>query len=678
VRSTACAHCGLPRGRHPVARRFCCYGCLLAFQVTRARGERGAAAAIFVRLGLALFFAMNVMMLSLPTYAPVVYGAASGDGPLFVVLRVLALVFAAPVLLLLGGPILATAWQGLRAGAPNADGLIILGTLAAYALSVANTVRGRSAVYFDTAAMLLVLVTLGRWLEARARAEAGALVRATLAPAPARALRLRGATREPVRPGALVPGDVVEVAPGAAFPTDGEVLAGTGGVDESALTGESRPVTKVPGAAVAGGTCSVDAVFRVRVTAPVRESAAARIAGLVAAAHGERSPAERLADAVARRMTPAVVAIALVAGGWWGWHAGAERGVLVALSVLVVACPCALGIATPVAVWTGLATAARRGVIVRAAPLLERAAAVEYVLFDKTGTLTDARPRLHAVEPVPGVTEDDVLAHAAALEAGLGHPLARAITLAAEGRGLAVAAASEVRVAAGAGVRGVVAGERAAVGTARLAAAETGLALEEGGAGGGMRVAVTAGERLLGTLAFAETARPDAQPALAACRRLGLRVGLVSGDVRADAVVPALVPAADAALGLLPADKVAHVRAARARATVAMVGDGINDAPALAAADLGIAVASATDLARLSADVVIVGDDLARVPWLFAHARRVARVVRQNLLWAFAYNVGAVALAAAGRLDPLVASAAMLGSSLLVVANARRLRPLPE
>jgi heavy metal translocating P-type ATPase len=674
-----CAHCGLPAGRRPVrgtvggeAGRFCCYGCLLAAQVTRARGEEGAAAAIVVRLGLALFFAMNVMMLTLPAYAPYVYPTADAEGPLFAVLRVLALVLTAPVLVLLGGPILASAWRSRGA---NADALIVGATAAAYALSVWNTLAGRPGVYCDTAAMLLVLVTLGRWLEASARAEATAAVRAMLAPAPAHAVRLGAAGRERIDPAALAAGDLVEVAPGAAFPADGVVEEGEGGADESALTGEGRPVAKVPGARVAGGTCSVDGLFRVRLTAPAGASAAARIAAMVEDARRERTAAERTADRLAGRLVPVVVAVAAASGAWWTVHADLAHGVLAALAVLVVACPCALGIATPVAVWAGLAAAARHGVVVARAPVLERAAEIGQVLFDKTGTLTDAVPRLAAVEAAPGVAADDVLARAAAVEAGLTHPLALAIGAAAAERALAVAHATGVRVVAGRGVRARVGLEETAVGSLAFAARELG---GECGAPPGTGVAVVVGGRLLGTLRFVETARASAAPAIAELRRLGVRVGVVSGDATAASVVPALLPAADAALGLLPAEKVAYVRALRVRGgagAIAMVGDGFNDAPALAAADVGVAVADATDLARLTADVVVVGADLRRVPWLVAHARRVRRVIRQNLAWAFAYNAGAVALAAAGALTPIVAALAMLASSAVVVGNARRLAP---
>jgi heavy metal translocating P-type ATPase len=659
---------------------------VLAQQVTRARGEHGAAESILIRLGLAIFFAMNVMMVSMPTYVPYVYGSGAGDGPLFQMLRVLALAFAAPVIGLLGWPILVSAARGMRDGAANTDALIVMGTIAAYALSVINTVTGRGAVYFDTATMLLVLVTLGRYLEARAKAEAGAAVRATLAPSPAIATRLSVAAGladpEPVAPEVLVPGDIVRVAPGDAFPTDGVVVDGTGGVDEAALTGEHRTILKEPGSAVASGTCSVDGLFSVRVTARAADSTAARIAALLVAARHERAPAERLADQVASVLVPTVIVIAVAAAAFWTWRVGFDAGLLVGLAVLVVACPCGLGIATPVAVWTGLVTAARHGVIVRSAPALERAAQIERVLFDKTGTLTERIPRLVKIEAAQAgrLSNEDILARAAALEVGLSHPLAIAIAAAwkAGHHPVLQATATGVRVLPGRGVRGVVDGEPLAAGSARFAAEELGSAtgrcdLDEDG----LVVMLWRPGQLLGAMRFAEAPRAEAAAALSALHRADVRCGLISGDASATAVVPGLIAAADAALGLLPEDKVDYLcRARRAHGSgaLAMVGDGVNDAPALAAADLGIAVGSATDLARMTADVAIVSDDLRSVPWLLQYARRVRSVMRQNLLWAFAYNAGAVAAAAAGMLNPLIASLAMLGSSIAVVANARRLR----
>ncbi|MEW6268701.1 MAG: HAD-IC family P-type ATPase, partial [Thermodesulfobacteriota bacterium] len=332
----ACTHCGLLLGRRALratvggeAGRFCCVGCVLAMQVTRARGDAGAASSLLVRLGVALFFAMNVMMTSMPTYVPHAYGDAEAplDGPLFLLLRVLAAIFALPVLAILGGPVLGAAAQALRRGRAGSDVLVLLAVLAAYALSLANTLAGRSEVYFDTAVMLLVLVTAGRYLEAQARAEAGRAIEATLGPRRGTACRLRDGRREEVAAAELRPGDVVEVSPGDAFPTDGVVVDGRAAVDESALTGESRPVVKHPGSAVAGGTCSIDGRLRVRVSAAASESAGARIEALVRAARRERSAAERLADRLAGWLVPLVLLLALAAGAWWTSHAGFDRGV---------------------------------------------------------------------------------------------------------------------------------------------------------------------------------------------------------------------------------------------------------------------------------------------------------------------------------------------------------------
>lgn len=681
----ACAHCGLPLGRAPVTatvtgqrQRFCCTGCVLALQVTRSRGEHGAAAALLVRLGIAVFFSMNVMMVSMPSYVPFLYGGAGTptDGPLFVLMRVLALLLAAPVLALLGWPIARGGWEALRGGMASADLLIVVATLAAYALSVWNTVTGRPEVYADTACMLLVLVTVGRWLEARARAEAGAAVRANLAPAAQVAMRVReGEERQHVDVITLVPGDVVEVGPGDLLPTDGVVAEGSASIDESALTGEHAPVPKAPGDAVAGGTCNLDGRLRIRVTAPASASAAARLVALVTEAARTRTAGQRVADRVAAVLVPVVMAVALAAGVAWGIRDGAARGVLVALAVLVVACPCALGIATPMAVWVGVAAAARRGVVVRSAPVLERLAAVQRVLLDKTGTLTARRLRLVAIEPAPdsGLDTDQLLARAAGLEAGLSHPLAQAVTDAALARGLSVPDVSDLLVLPGRGVRGRIGGQPHAIGSPRFVAAELGRLVAVGGGSGTSLLVLCAG-RVLGTLRVAETLAPTAAEAVAALRSLRLEVCVLTGDERTEVVQPLLGPREAALGGLLPEDKLAHVHAGRASG-VMMVGDGLNDAPALAAADVGVAVSGATDLTRMTADVALMGRDLRALPWGVAHARRVVRVMRQNLAWAFAYNAVAVGVAALGLLNPLVAALAMIGSSFAVVANARRLDP---
>jgi heavy metal translocating P-type ATPase len=608
-----------------------------------------------------------------------VYGEAgvASDGGLFQLLHVLALAFSAPVLVLLGGPILASAVRGARGGSTNTDALIVIGVAAAFGLSVRNTVVGRGDVYFDTASMLLVLVTVGRYLEARAKAEAGAAVRGAFAPAPETAEVIRDGVASWVAPAELRAGDVVRVGPGALFPADGVVIEGIGSADESALTGESRPVAKETGSEVAGGTCSIDGLFLVRVTARAADSAAARIAALLDEARRQRAPAERLADRAASVLVPLVASIALLSAAYWTARAGLAEGLLVALAVLVVACPCGLGLATPVAVWTALATAARRGVVVRSAAAFERLASVKHVFLDKTGTLTEPVPRLAGIERFAGVSlgDDRLLGRAAALEAHLSHPLAKRLVAAWSERGRgAPPTATDVRVLPGRGVRGVVDGEPTSIGSPRFAREDLGerTAFAPSSLPDATTVLLWSAARPLCAFRFAESPRREAAEAVASLRRLGLRIGLLSGDSSAAALVPAIIDRAEAHLGLLPDQKIACLRAAAA--PTLMVGDGINDAPALAAATVGVAVGNATDLARMTADVAVLSNDLARIPWLLAHGRRSGRVIRQNLLWVVAYNFLAVGIAAAGRLNPLLASLAMLSSSLVVVANARRLR----
>jgi Cu2+-exporting ATPase len=676
-----CAHCGLPLPRRPArvvldgrSEACCCYGCVLALTVTRGRGEGGAAAALLVRLGVAVFFTMNVMMVTMPTYAPAIYGSAHTDGPWFTVLRALGVLLATPVLVLLGGPVLAAALRTARSGL-GVDALVVVGTFAAYGLSVWHVIVGRPEVYVDTACMLLVLVTAGRYLEAQAKADAGAAVRAVLGPADRPARRLAREGVQPVDPAALAIGERVVVTPGDAFPTDGVVESGEGGVDEAMLTGESTPRLRAPGDEVSGGSCSVDGRFVVRVTRPQAESTAARIAALVRAALGERTHAERLADRAAAWLGPLTIIVALGAGGWWAANVDLGRGVLVALSALVVACPCALGIATPAAMWTAVAAAADRGIVLRSAPVLERLAGIRRVLFDRTGTLTRAIPDVAAVVPLDAsaVPASEVLRLAAALEVDVPHPYARALVAAARTGRLDLPPVARLAVVPGRGVTGVVAGRPVTVGDRRLLL-ERGVRLGEADAPDAASVWVALDDRAVGRIDLADGVEPDVPRHVAALRTAGLGVGLVTGAARASGLVPCVFAPGEAACGMLPAEKIAAVRRARTTGAVAMVGDGLNDAPALAAADVGIAVARATDLTRVAADVVLLRPGVAAVPWLVAHARRTVRVARQNLAWAFAYNAGALVLAAAGALTPVVAALAMLASSATVIANARRLR----
>jgi P-type E1-E2 ATPase len=345
---------------------------------------------------------------------------------------------------------------------------------------------------------------------------------------------------------------------------------------------------------------------------------------------------------------------------------------MVGLSVLVVACPCALGIATPAAMWMAVAAAAERGIVLRSAPVLERLARVGRILFDKTGTLTRALPQVRAVEALPGggFAAADVLRLAAGLEADVPHPVARALVAMAGAEGVAVADADDVRLLPGRGVTGHVEGRAVTVASAR-GLAERGVAVDDPEQ---RWTWVVVDDRVVGRLLLADAVEPEVPDVLAALRARGLRLGLVTGAAHADGVVPALIDPGDAVCSASPAGKIAAVERLRGDGGVAMVGDGLNDAPALAAADVGIAVARASDLTRVAADVVLLGGGVAELPWLMTQARRTVRIARQNLAWAFAYNTVALALAAAGQLTPVVAALAMFASSATVIANARRLR----
>ena len=672
--SGLCDHCALPIGRRALEAeiggqvgRYCCSGCALAATVTRARGDPAIASALLVRLGLAGFFTMNVMMLTLPTYARHVYGE-DGEGVMFLVLAGLAGLLTVPVLILLGGPIVGGAVRSLRARRASSDVLIAIAVGAAFLLSVANLAHGSVETYFDTTVLLLVLVTGGRYAEALAKARATESVRQTVSAEAPQVALVEERGRRWVEVGSLRPGDVVEIGPGDRVPTDGRVIEGEADVDESLLTGEPTPQWKGVGSSVAGGTCSVDGKLRIRVEREAARSADARIAALLEQARLEPSEIEASVDRLAAWMVPVVAALALGAAVGW-WAAGeSETGVLAAVAVLVVACPCGLVLATPVAIARALSGAAENGVVVRSASVFETAAAVDTVFFDKTGTLTQITPRLAAIEVHAGeLSERALLGFAAAVEDQVGHPLARAIVSEARARGLDLPRAETVRVVPGRGVHGVVGGERIGVGNAELART---FGLSPSGDG----VWVFTGSGALARCSFEEEWAPGASEAIADLRNAGLEVGLLTGDSRPRLAVEDVFGDREVHVGLRPKEKLDAIRTARRRACVAMVGEGVNDMPALAAADVGIAVSGASDWSRVSAGVALLRGNVDLVPAFLLEARRLRRIVRQNLAWSAGYNGIALALAASAQLTPVVAALAMVGSSLIVLANSRRAR----
>jgi len=589
--------------------------------------------------------------------------------------------------------------------------LIALGTFSAYLYSTVVTFapeRFRAAglgthVYFDTAVMILVFLLLGRLLESRARRRTGDALQALLTRRPPTARRVHDGVRDEVPVESVARGDTLEILPGEVIPVDGLILEGRTEVDESMLTGEPLPAAREPGDPVAAGTVNRIAPFLLRATRVGSETTLARIARLVDEAQSGKAPMQELADRVAGRFVPAVIAVALVAAAVWlaaGPEPRARYALTVFVSVLIVACPCAMGLATPTAILAGTGSGARRGILIRGGEALERAGSLTTIVFDKTGTLTRGEPVVSEVVTAPGVTEAHLLDLAAAVEGGSEHPLARAVLRrAAEGAPAMRSRASDVRVTPGGGVEGIVdlaqaGGTRVPVRVGSLSFSARGaepdtslLGKAEAAAERGRTVAWVGesgllGIRLLGFFEVTDPPREDAAAAIGRLRARGLNPVLATGDREAPArALAEAVGLRDVRAGLTPEGKVALVRELQSRGeTVAMVGDGLNDAPALAAADLGIALGTGTDAAMEAADVTLVRGSMDGIVDALDLSRRTRSTVRQNLFWAFAYNVIAIPVAAGVfypatgmLLHPTVASAAMALSSVSVVTNSLRL-----
>ncbi len=583
--------------------------------------------------------------------------------------------------------------RAVRAGTGNMDLLVSIGTLAAYALSLYLwLVAGHDAhLYFEASAVVIALVLLGRWLEARAKRQTSEAIRllGQLRPATARVLR-DGAERQVPLDEVLL-GDRVVVLPGERIAVDGVIREGATSIDESMLTGESLPVDRHPGERVATGALNTTGRIVVETAAVGGDTMLAKIIRLVEDAQAAKAPIQRLVDRIAAVFVPIVLAIAAVTVvGWLAAGASLEVAVINAVSVLVIACPCALGLATPTAIIAGTGVAAKHGILIKDVEALEVARAVSVVAFDKTGTLTEGRPRVAAVVGADGIAEELVLALAAAINAGSTHPLAEAVRLAAEERAVAVPAASRHEVVAG---RGAQAQVRVGEADADLVLGSRAWLGELGADRGDLAAPADANERAgrsvswlarrdggqarpIGLIAFADSPRPTAKAAIDALRRLGIDTTMISGDNEgAAAAIAASLGLAHYEANVLPQEKSARVALLKAGgARVAMVGDGINDAPALAAADLGIAMGSGTDIAMHAAGVTLMRPDPRLVPAAIELSRATVRKIRQNLFWAFIYNVVGIPLAAAGFLSPVLAGAAMAASSVSVVANALLLK----
>jgi len=714
-----CAFCGLPlpppiawsrrgpRSEEPSsAPDYCCTGCQFAAEVTQARGDVGEARWTLARLGIAIFCSMNVMAFTMALWTRDVYGDLASDslvGPWEGLLRAAGLLFTVPVLGLLGLPLAESAWDNLQRGRLSTDLLLCAGVLAAFLVSAHSVWTDRGPVYFEVACVILVMVTLGRWLEAQGRLQAGVALDqlARLLPDTVRVLSAEGLVEQTAL-ARVLPGQVIQVLPGERIPLDGRLVSGVSQVDEQLITGESLPATRQPGERLWAGTLLLDCPAQIEVLAPANEGALQRIIDFVRAARLAKGPYQELTDRISAGMFPVIAAVALAALVWHTFQGGWRTGWLAGLSVVLVACPCALGLATPLAVWTGLAAAARRQVLFRSGEAIERLATIRGLCFDKTGTLTTGRPQVIRLEWESDRNHSRGEALARVLTAQSNHPFSQAILGAfakesgqsrdpqfeAEPTAEGLTGRSwTVRQVAGQGLQGEsTAGDRCWLGNQALMSAQ--------GQHLGPRLAGVVAETLRDGLSFTllawngevraawvfdEELRGGVREMLDWCEQQHLKVQVLTGDHPARGARLARDLQVPVQAGLLPEDKARAITDAHQRwGSVAMVGDGVNDAPALAASDLGVALGCGTDISRDSSQVCLLSSELDRLPWAIGFSRRLVRTIRGNLWWAFAYNVVGVALACSGRLNPALAALLMVISSVLVILAALRAGRLDE
>jgi Cu+-exporting ATPase len=644
-----------------------------------------AEAAVEAHASRDLRHALIALALSIPLALPML-GAFAGEH--WMLPGWLQLALATPVQFWLGARFYKAAWKALKARAGNMDLLVALGTSAGYGLSVYHVLAGDpQATYFEAASLVIALVLLGKWLEARAKRQTTAALRALQALRPQTARVLVDGLESEVAIANVRVGDLVVLLPGERVPVDGDIIEGRSHHDESMLTGESLPVVKEPGDKVTGGAINAEGRQVVRTRAVGAESALAHIIRLVEDAQAKKAPIQRLVDKVSGVFVPIVIGIAAVTWLGWGlWTGDWSQATLNAVAVLVIACPCALGLATPTAIMAGTGVAASAGILIRDAEALETLRHVRTVAFDKTGTLTVGKPTVVGVDAAD-LDTNRLLQIASNLQAGSEHPLARAVLASAEAAGLTATPAADITALPGRGLRGDVDGRPTWLGSKRLM---TELGVELGTLAGGADLNEAQGRTVswvaqdrgkgieaLGILAFGDQPRAESATAIAALQAMGLRTVMLTGDNAgaAAAVAKALgIAPADVHANVLPGDKADVVRGLATDGRVAMVGDGINDAPALAAADVGIAMGSGTDVAMQTAGVTLMRSDPRLLPAAIDISRRTTRKIWQNLFWAFIYNLVGIPLAAAGLLDPVFAGAAMAFSSVSVVANTLLLR----
>jgi heavy metal translocating P-type ATPase len=646
---------------------------------------------MLARLGLSIFLTMSVMMFSMYLYrqgdsatSPTALDVQTTLGQM---MRYLCLIFATPVFVLLAPPIFANAADQARGRILSTDALVVLGVGASFVYSYFGTLSGHGQTYYETGCAILVFMTLGRWLEASGRLRATDAVRSLESLFPETVEIERAGIRREIKPDEILTDDRLFVPAGQRVAADGEIEKGRAAIDEQIITGESTPVTRASGDLVRAGSLNLDGSLVIRATTTGVGSTLGRMIELLETAMKSRTRMQRISDRIATYFVPIVAVLAAVAA-LRAWNLGIDVAVMNALAVLLIACPCALGIATPMALWVALGAAAKRHILIRDGRAIEDLSHIRAFCFDKTGTLTVGQPVVYSftTDSQDPHVRREILSRAAGLACGSRHVLAQAISRYAADEAIDPAPVDESRTVPGRGVVCRTNGTHLALGSTALMAehrlsSTPALDTSLDDQNLSMRPVACIGwdGQVRGVFSFEETIRPNATAVLASLKRSGLDIAVLTGDRAPRGRELASALGVHVLAEQLPADKIRQLeRIRRDSGPVAMVGDGLNDAPALAAADVGIALGCGADLTRSTASICLLGNDLAAIPWLVHLARRTVRTIKTNLFWAFAYNIVGIAFAMTGRLSPIFAAAAMVASSLLITANSLRLGNVRE
>ncbi|WP_457622829.1 heavy metal translocating P-type ATPase [Persephonella sp.] len=681
-----CFQCGIPITGKPVkyniegkTEDFCCFGCYLIYKTTGLKGDEGTAVAFLGKFGFGYFLAMIVFMLS--TY---LYGAhLTPDDPqaqMFVgFIKYVVLILATPVMILLGYPILKNAFTGGRINL-NTDTLIAIGAFSAYFLSVYSVFTNKHSIYFETATMILVLVTFGRYLETSSRAKASNFMKKLMELSPEKATVIRDGKEIEIPRDDIKLGEILKVKPGDKIPADGIVIDGQGHVDESLLTGEIKPVLKKVGDEIYTGTVNIDGSFKIKVNKPAEDWTLNRFINLMREIRASKAPINRLSDKIAAFFLPLVLILATGAFIYWFYVEGFEKALIVTMSVLLISCPCAFSIGAPLALWIGLGEAMREGIIIRGADVLEKLSSVKYIFFDKTGTITDRNMTVSYLK----LEDREILKKVCCLEKNSEHPLGKSFVTYCEKQGINCdCKVEDFKVHFGFGVEGIVDGEKIYVGSKKFME-KLGYTIPEelreieikGEEEGNIPVFISTDREVKGIVLFSQKIKDEAPIVFNVLKKLKIKFEVLTGDTPYFAkIIKNKLGIENVRAGLLPEDKLKIIsEKKREGKTVAMVGDGINDAPALAEADIGIAMGCGTDLTRESANISLLGDDLRKVPLVILLSKKVKKVIYTNMFWAFIYNIIGIGIALMGMLNPIIAAIAMVLSSAFVIANSVRVK----